>query len=83
MELKLPKWYECFFEFHKERKRLTYYIKDARVTTADANNPDYYIRIRKGKLVPGGKIVASLSNLYIADVLPRICSLCLFPCRRQ
>ena len=58
-----------FSNFTKKENDSLYYIKDARVTTAaDANNPDYYIRIRKGKLVPGGKIVASLSNLYIADV---------------
>ena len=58
-----------FSSFTKKENDSLYYIKDARVTTAeDANNPDYYIRIRKGKLVPGGKIVASLSNLYIADV---------------
>ena len=58
-----------FSNFTKKENDSLYYIKDARVTTAaDAENPDYYIRIRKGKLVPGGKIVASLSNLYIADV---------------
>ena len=32
------------------------------------DNPEYYIRIRKGKLIPGSKIIASLSNLYVANV---------------
>ncbi len=46
-----------------------YYIKDAKVTTSeDPENPDYYIRIRKGKIIPGGNIVAGFSNLYIANV---------------
>ncbi|MGB2085801.1 MAG: putative LPS assembly protein LptD [Flavobacteriaceae bacterium] len=58
-----------FSNYTKKENDSLYYIKDAKVTTStDPENPDYYIRIRKGKLVPGGKIVAGLSNLYIADV---------------
>ena len=58
-----------FSSFTKKQNDSLYYIKDARVTTAvDANNPDYYIRIRKGKLIPGGKIIAGLSNLYVMNV---------------
>ena len=58
-----------FSSFTKKQNDSLYYIKDAKVTTAaDADNPDYFIRIRKGKLIPGGKIVAGLSNLYIMNV---------------
>ena len=32
-------------------------LRDAKVTTSsNPDNPEYYIRIRKGKLVPGSKI---------------------------
>ena len=58
-----------FSSFTKKENDSLYYIKNAKVTTSsDPENPDYYIRIRQGKLVPGGKIVASVSNLYIANV---------------
>ena len=58
-----------FSDFTKKENDSVYYIKDAKVTTSsDPLNPDYYIRIRKGKMVPGGKIVAGLSNIYIANV---------------
>ena len=58
-----------FSSFTKKQNDSLYYIKNARVTTAeDADNPDYYIRIRKGKLIPGGKIIAGLSNLYVMNV---------------
>ena len=58
-----------FSDFTKKENDSVYYIKDAKVTTsADPLNPDYFIRIRKGKMVPGGKIVAGLSNIYIANV---------------
>ena len=58
-----------FSDFTKKENDSVYYIKDAKVTTSsDPLNPDYFIRIRKGKMVPGGKIVAGLSNIYIANV---------------
>ena len=58
-----------FSSFTKKENDSLYYIKNAKVTTsADPENPDYFIRIRQGKLVPGGKIIASVSNLYIANV---------------
>ena len=41
-----------FSNFTKKENDSLYYIKDARVTTAaDAENPDYYIRI-EGKISP-------------------------------
>ncbi len=58
-----------FSSYTKKQNDSLYYIKDAKVTTAsDPDNPDYFIRIRKGKLVPGGKIVAGFSNLYVENV---------------
>ena len=58
-----------FSNYTKKENDSLYYIRDAKVTTSlDPENPEYYIRIRKGKLVPGSKIIASLSNLYVANV---------------
>jgi len=58
-----------FSSFTKKENDSLYYIKNAKVTTSsNPENPDYFIRIRQGKLVPGGKIIASVSNLYIANV---------------
>jgi len=44
------------------------FFQDMKFTTSDKVNPDYYIRTRKAKLVPGKKIIVGLSNLVIADV---------------
>ena len=56
-------------ETTKKENDSVYYIKDARITTSeDVENPDYFVRIRKGKFVPNKKIIASGNQLYIADV---------------
>ena len=66
-----------FSNYTKKENDSLYYIRDAKVTpSANPDIPEYYIRIRKGKLVPGSKIVASLSNLYVANV-PTPVFLCL------
>ena len=58
-----------FSSYTKKQNDSVYYIKNAKITTSqNPENPDYYIKIRKGKMVPGGKIVAGLSNLFIANV---------------
>ncbi len=58
-----------FSNYTKKENDSLYYIRDAKVTTSsNPDNPEYYIRIRKGKLIPGSKIIASLSNLYVANV---------------
>ena len=44
------------------------FLGNMRFTTSDKPNPDYYIKTRKAKLVPGKKIIVGLSNLVIADV---------------
>ena len=53
----------------KKENDSVYFMSEAKITTAeDSINPDYYIRIRKAKFVPGKKVIAGLSNIYIADV---------------
>lgn len=37
-------------------------------TSKDLDNPEYYFLARKVKFVPGKKLVAGLTNMYIADV---------------
>lgn len=57
--------------YGKKTKRVndsTIFIRNIRFTTSDKKNPDYYIRTKKAKLVPGKKIIVGLSNLVIADV---------------
>jgi len=55
--------------FTKKENDSVYYIKDAKVTTGgELDSADYYFRIRKGKMVPQGKIVTGFTNMYIADV---------------
>ena len=53
----------------KKENDSVYFIQEAKVTTSkNTVDPDYYIRIRKGKFIPKSKIIAGLSNLYIANV---------------
>ncbi len=58
----------------KKQNDSVYYLKDGKVTTGgtleggETEDADYYFRIRKGKLVPGGKIITGFTNLYISDV---------------
>lgn len=53
----------------KKENDSVYFIKDARITTSkNVDDPEYYVRIRKGKFVPKKKIIASGNQLYIADV---------------
>jgi len=58
----------------KRQNDSVYFLKDGKVTTGgsllggETEDADYYFRIRKGKLVPGGKIITGFTNLYISDV---------------
>ncbi|MDN3667064.1 putative LPS assembly protein LptD [Algibacter miyuki] len=53
----------------KKENDSVYFIKEAKYTTAeDLDDPDYYIKLRKAKIVPGKKIVTGLANLFIYDV---------------
>lgn len=45
------------------------FMRNVKITTAkDLDNPEYYFYARKVKFVPGKKLVAGLTNMYIADV---------------
>lgn len=53
----------------KKENDSVYFIKNAKYTTAeDLEDPEYYIKLRKAKIVPGKKIVTGLANLFIYDV---------------
>ncbi|GAA4231066.1 putative LPS assembly protein LptD [Postechiella marina] len=53
----------------KKENDSVYFVKDAKYTTAeDLDDPEYYIKLRKAKIVPGKKIVTGLANLFIYDV---------------
>ncbi|OYX23381.1 MAG: organic solvent tolerance protein OstA, partial [Flavobacteriales bacterium 32-35-8] len=46
-----------------------YFINRGKYTTAEnLDDPEYYILLRKAKVVPGKKIVTGLANLFIYDV---------------
>ena len=53
----------------KKENDSVYFMKDGKLTTSkDTIDPDYYIRVRKAKFVPGKKIIAGYSNMYLVDV---------------
>ena len=55
--------------YTKKENDSVYFLENAKMTTSsNPKNPDYYIRIRRGKMVPGKKIIAGFTNLYIADI---------------
>ena len=56
-------------EITKKENDSVYFLKDALYTTAEnLDDPEYYIKLRKAKIVPGKKIVTGLANLFIYDV---------------
>ena len=53
----------------KKENDSVYYIKNAKVTTAgELEDADYYFKVAKGKIIPGGKIVTGFSQMFIMDV---------------
>lgn len=45
------------------------FMRNVKITTAEnLDDPEYYFYARKVKFVPGKKLVAGLTNMYIADV---------------
>ena len=66
---------DIFASLTKKQNDSIYYIKDARVSTAgkliggeEGEGIDYYFKVRKGKIIPGGKIITGFTNMFIADV---------------
>ena len=65
---------DIFAALTKKQNDSVYYIKDARVSTAgklvggEDEGIDYYFKVRKGKIIPGGKIITGVTNMFIADV---------------
>ncbi len=56
-------------EVTKKENDSVYFVNRAKFTTSeDPENPEYYILLRKAKIVPGKKVVTGLTNLFIADV---------------
>lgn len=53
----------------KKENDSVYFMKDVIFTTAeDLDDPEYYFKARKIKLVPGKKVVTGATNMVIADV---------------
>lgn len=53
----------------KKENDSVYFINRAKYTTSeDLDDPEYYFLIRKGKIVPGKKVVTGLTNMFIYDV---------------
>ncbi|WP_406683549.1 putative LPS assembly protein LptD [Seonamhaeicola sp. MEBiC1930] len=53
----------------KKENDSVYFIRNAKYTTSeDLEDPDYYIRLSKAKIVPGKKIVTGAAQMYIYDV---------------
>jgi lipopolysaccharide assembly outer membrane protein LptD (OstA) len=60
---------KVYAERTKKENDSVYFLAEGKLTTSkDTIDPDYYIRVRKAKFVPGKKVIAGFSNLYIVDV---------------
>ncbi|MGJ8733551.1 MAG: putative LPS assembly protein LptD [Cellulophaga sp.] len=60
---------KVYAEKTKKENDSVYFMSRAKITTSnDTINPDYYILVNKVKFVPGKKMIAGYSNMYIADV---------------
>ncbi len=60
---------KVYAERTKKENDSVYFLSEGKLTTSkDTLDPDYYIRVRKAKFVPGKKVIAGYSNLYIVDV---------------
>ncbi|WP_158210672.1 putative LPS assembly protein LptD [Myroides phaeus] len=56
-------------EITKKENDSVYFMKDVIFTTAkDLDDPEYYFKTRKIKLVPGKKVITGVTNMVIADV---------------
>ena len=58
-----------FSEYTKKENDSVFYLSNAKLTTAgDLESADYYFKARKAKLIPGGKIVTGMTNMFISNV---------------
>ncbi|WP_291801609.1 putative LPS assembly protein LptD [Lutibacter sp.] len=55
-------------EVTKKENDSTIFIRNIKFTTSEKENPDFYIKTNKAKIVPNKKLVIGLSNLVIQDV---------------
>ncbi|MGV6845047.1 MAG: putative LPS assembly protein LptD [Lutibacter sp.] len=55
-------------ETTKKENDSTIFVRNIKFTTSEKENPDYYIKTNKAKIVPNKKLVIGTSNLVIADV---------------
>ncbi len=56
-------------EMTKKENDSVYFLKEGKFTTSDdREDPEFYFRMRKAKVVPGKKVVVGLTNMYIYNV---------------
>lgn len=56
-------------EITKKENDSVFFIKEGKFTTSEnLDDPEYYFRMRKAKLVPNKKVITGLTNMYIYDV---------------
>ena len=55
-------------EVMKKENDSTIYVQNIKFTTSEKEEPDFYIKTAKAKIVPNKKLVIGLSNLVIQDV---------------
>lgn len=55
-------------ETTKKENDSTIFVRNIKFTTSEKENPDYYIKTNKAKIVPNKKLVIGVSNLVISDV---------------
>ena len=56
-------------ELTKKENDSVYFLKEGKFTTSEnRDDPEFYFRMRKAKVVPGKKVVVGLTNMYIYNV---------------
>ncbi|MDH7912588.1 putative LPS assembly protein LptD [Winogradskyella sp. SYSU M77433] len=72
-------------ETTKKENDSVYFIKDGKFTTSEnLDDPEYYIKMNKAKIVPNKKVVTGLSQMYIYDVpTPLVMPFAFFPMSKK
>lgn len=55
-------------EVTKKHQNREFHFKNGKYTTCDKEHPHFYIRMTKGKVIPGEKIIAGPSHMVLADI---------------